>query len=96
MNNLTQVIHPLHVPGFSENTLLLFIAYCFKTLNPNYSTIKLNLCGIRFAYLRAGLICPLTLNEQSKLRVMTMLKAIKRVQGQKREPKRPITATSLR
>ena len=94
MNNLTQVIHPL--PGFSENTLLLFIAYCFKTLNLSYSTIKLYLCGIRFAYLRAGLICPLTFNEQSKLRVTTVLKAIKRVQGQKRKPKRPITATTLR
>ena len=54
------------------------------------------LCGIRFAYLRAGLICSLTLNEQSKLRATTVLKAIQRVQRQKREPKRPITATTLR
>ena len=93
MNNITQHIDPL--PGVSEDVLCLYIAHCFKTLQLRYTTIKLYLCGIRFAYLRTGVQCPLIGFETSSVRISALLNAVKRIQGQGKRPRHPIDSSIL-
>ena len=95
MNNLVHNTDTL--PELPEDIFLLFIAHCYKTLKLRHTTIKLYLCGIRFAYLRLGVPCPLIRGDTdtSSLRIITLLKAVKRLQGQINQPRHPITATIL-
>lgn len=94
MNNLVQTTDPL--PHVSEDIFLLYIAHCFKTLQLQYSTIKLYLCGLRFAYIKTGIPCPLVRDNNSNLRIITLLNAVKRIQGQSRRVRHPITASILK
>lgn len=94
MNNLAQHMEPLSV--LSEDVLCLYIAHCYKTLHLKYTTIKLYLCGIRFAYLRTGVSCPLIGHDDSSVRIKTLLNAVKRIQGQVKRPRHPIDDTILR
>ena len=87
MNNITQHKDPL--PEVSEAVLCLYIAHCFKTSQLRYTTIKLYLSGIRFAYLRTGVPCPLIEFENSSVRILTLLNAVKRIQGQGIRPRHP-------
>ena len=75
----------------SEDVLCLYIAHCFKTLQLRYTTtcIKLYLCGKRFAYLRTGVPCPLIEFENSSVRILTLLNAVKHIQGQGIRPRHP-------
>ena len=84
------------LPVVSDDTLILYVAHCYKTLKLTYAIIKLYLCGIRFAYLKAGISCPLIRTDTfSCSRITTLINAIKRVQGQVSNPRQPITATIL-
>ena len=94
MNNLVQSSNTL--PVVSEDNIILYIAHCYKTLKLRYTTIKLYLCGIRFAYLKAGITCPLIPTDSpSYTRIMTLLKAVKRIQGHKPNLRQPITESIL-
>ena len=94
MNNLVHSTDRL--PTVSDHILLLYIAHCYKTLKLRYTTIKLYLCGIRFAYMKAGISCPLVCtNNSTCLRITSILHAIKRIQGQTTKVRQPITATVL-
>lgn len=94
MNNIMSSVQCL--PTVSEDVIILYIAHCFKTLKLRYTTIKLYLCGIRFAYMKAGIPCPLIRTENSTcLRITAILNAVKRTQGQASHPRQPITATIL-
>ena len=94
MNNLIYSVDNL--PVVSEDILMLFVAYCFKTLKVRYNTIKLYLCGIRFAYLKAGISCPLIKTDNTScIRINMLVNAIKRVQGQVTNKRQPITASVL-
>ena len=75
---------------------MLYIAHCYKNLRLKYTTIKLYLCGIHFAYMKDGVSCPLTQSDNPcHSRIMTVLKAVKRVQGHSVKLRQPITATIL-
>ena len=50
------------VPYIDENQLLYFVAYCQKTLNLKYQTIKLYLAGIRHFIIRLGGYDPMANN----------------------------------
>lgn len=94
MNNLVSSMESL--PVVSEDIVMLYIAHCYKTLKIRYTTIKLYLCGIRFAYLKAGIPCPLIRTDNSPcLRITALLNAVKRIQGQISNSRQPITATIL-
>ena len=56
MINLVSTMESL--PVVSEDIVMLYIAHCYKTLKLSYTTIQLYLCGIRFAYLKAGIPYP--------------------------------------
>ena len=86
MNNPVQHMDPL--PRVSEDILCLYIAYCYKTFYLCYTTIKLYLCGIRFC-----LPCPLLRHDTSSVRIMTLLNAAKRLQGQVKRTRQPTNAT---
>ena len=85
------------LPELSENIFLLFIAHCYKTQKLRFTTIKLYLCGVRFAYLKTGVSCPLfrTDTDSYSLRITALIKATKRLQGQIKNPRHPITASVL-
>ena len=53
------------------------------------------LCGIRFAYLRTGVPCPLNEHDNSSVQIITLLNAVKRIQGQVKRPQHPIDSTIL-
>ena len=94
MNNFISSVDVL--PVVSYDILILYVAHCYKTLKLKYATIKLYLYGIRFAYLKAGISCPLIRTDTSSCsRITTLLNAIKRVQGQVNNPRQPIIATIL-
>ena len=93
MTNLAHHMDPL--PRVSEDVLCLYIAHCYKNLHLRYTTIKLYLCGIRFAYLRSGVPCPLIEHANSSVRINTLLNAVKRIQGQVKRPRHPIDSTIL-
>ena len=94
MNNLIYSMDNL--PVVSEDILMLFVAYCYRTLKVKYTTIKLYLCGIRFAYLKAGISCPLIRTDNAScIRINALVNAIKRVQGQVTNKRQPITASIL-
>ena len=94
LNNITNSVQTL--PEVSEDTFLLYIAYCYKTLNIKHSTIKLYLSGIRFEYIKQGINCPLLLkNDFANSRITTLLNAVKRSQETSTRPRQPITASVL-
>ena len=93
-NNLAQTSFSL--PVVTDDVIMLYIAHCYKNLRLKYTTIKLYLCGIRFAYMKDGVSCPLTQSDSPcHSRIMTVLKAVKRVQGHSVKLRQPITATIL-
>ena len=53
----------------------------YLNLKLTYGTIKLYLCGIQLAYLKAGIPCPLLRIDITCLRLPAILNAIKRIQG---------------
>ena len=53
------------------------------------------LCGICFAYLRTGVPCPLIDYDNSSVQIITLLNAVKRIQGQVKRPRHPIDSTIL-
>ena len=94
MNNLVSTMESL--PVVSEDIVMIYIVHCYKTLKLRYTTIKLYLCGICFAYLKAGIPCPLIRTDNSQfLRITALLNAVKRIQGQTNSSSQPITATIL-
>ena len=94
MNNLIFSMDSL--PTVSEDILMLFIAHCYRTLKIKYTTIKLYLCGIRFAYLKAGISCPLVRTDKASCaRINALVNAIKRVEGQTNSKRQPVTASVL-
>ena len=94
MNNL--IFSMDYLPVVSEDILMLYVAHCYRTLKLKYTTIKLYLCGVRFAYLKAGISCPLIRTDNASCtRINTLVNAIKRVQGQANNKRQPITAAIL-
>lgn len=93
LNNFTSSVQTL--PIVSENVLLLYIAYCHKTLQIKHSTIKLYLSGIRFEYLKSGITCPLLGTDLARLRISTFLNAVKRNQDNSKRIRHPITDSVL-
>lgn len=94
LNNISSEVKML--PEVSEDVFLLYIAHCYRNLQIKHSTIKLYLSGIRFEYLKTGTMCPLisTGNFYSS-RINALLHAVKRIQGQTKHPRHPITASVL-
>ena len=94
MNNIVQASNTL--PVASEENIILYTAHCYKTLKLRYTTIKLYLRGIRFAYLKVGISCPLIPTDSpSYTRIVTLLTAVKRIKGHKPYLRQPITASIL-
>ena len=84
------------LPAISEDILVYFVAYCYKSLKLQYSTIKLYLSGVRFAYLRANVPSPLDkLDQYPKPRLELILKAVKKLQGTRQKSRLPITIDIL-
>ena len=84
------------LPSVSESILLYYIAYCYKSLNMKYTSIKLYLAAIRWAYIAAGLKNPLVDSMgQPLLRVQGVLKGVRKLQGDTVQPRLPITADIL-
>lgn len=80
------------LPDLTEDLLIYFVTHCHSVLRLRFSTIKLYLCGIRFAYLQAGKYSPLADTDQHKLlRLSTICRAIRKQQGQATKPRLPIT-----
>ena len=50
---------------------------------------------MRFAYLRTGVPCPLIEHDNSSVWIITLLNAVKRIQGQVKRPRHPIDSTIL-
>ena len=85
-----------NLPVINENTIVYFIAHCFHNLKLKFCTIKLYLAGIRYAYIRAGCANPLISNAGTPLTsVSNILNAVKRIQGQQRKTRLPITFNIL-
>ena len=57
LNNISSDVRKLS--EVTEDVFILYIAYCFDTLQIKHSTIKLYLSGICFEYLKTGTNCPL-------------------------------------
>ena len=94
MNNILSDVRTL--PEVTEDVFILYIAYYFNTLHIKFSTIKLYLSGIGFEYLKMGTKCPLINTGQSCfVRIHAFLNAVKRIQGQAKRPRYPITASIL-
>lgn len=84
------------LPPMSEEILLRYIAYSHGVCKLTYSTIKLYLCGIRFAYMETGHRNPLCNKDGSPLfQVYTVLRAVKRSQVCVLRPRMPITFALL-
>ena len=79
--------------ALSEHVLLMFVAYCAKTLRLRYATIKLYLSAVRFMYLRKGVASPWTTGDT--VRLQTVVKAVKREQTPVTSVRQPITNTVL-
>ena len=85
-----------NLPVINENTIVYFIVYCFHNLKLKFCTIKLYLAGIRYAYIRAGCANRLISNAGTPLTsVSNILNAVKRIQGQQRKTRLPITFNIL-
>lgn len=94
LNNISSDVRKL--PEVTEDVFILYIAYCFDTLQIKHSTIKLYLSGIRFEYLKTGTNCPLLNSGQAiSARIHAFLNAVKRIQGHTKRPRHPITASVL-
>lgn len=86
-----------HLPTISEDCLIAYVAHCHGLCHLKYSTIKLYLCAIRFAYLSAGHRDPLTTSEGLPLfRLFTIMRGVKRVGAPHMKPRLPITFSLLR
>ena len=92
--NIASSVYPLSED--TEEKFLLFIAHCFKNLCLRYSTIKLYMCGILFMYLKAGKPCLLLGGGSTCVHIYTLLNAIKRIQGQSKRPRHPLSGAILR
>ncbi|KAL3873589.1 hypothetical protein ACJMK2_036686 [Sinanodonta woodiana] len=77
-------------PVVNEDTLIYFVAHCTQMLHLTYKTIKLYLAGIRHSYLQLDVSTPLS-NISSLLRVQNILKGVRKVQGDSRQKRLPIT-----
>ena len=85
-------LHAGYLPPISEEILIYFVAYCFRHLNLQYSTIKLYLCGIRYKYLQSNVQSPFEKPDQSNLKKRALvLKSVKRLQGAMPRIRLPIT-----
>ena len=93
LNNITKSM--VSLPEISEDIIIMYIAYCHKTLCIRYDTIKLYLSGIRFEYLKRGTKCPLIKSDFSTTRITTFLNAVKRNRDTRKRQRHPITATVL-
>ena len=84
------------LPVINKDTIVYFIAHCFHNLKLKFCMIKLYLAGIRYVYIRAGCANPLTSNVGTPLiSVNNILNAVKRIQGQQRKIRLPITFNIL-
>ena len=93
LNNISSDVRKL--PEVTEDVFILYIAYCFDTLQIKHSTIKLYLSGIRFEYLKTGTNCPLLNSGQAtSARIHAFLNAVNVFRATKR-PIHPITASVL-
>ena len=79
------------VPYIDENQLLYFVAYCQKTLNLKYQTIKLYLAGIRHFIIRLGGYDPMANN----VRLPIILRGIQKSQDNSTKERLPITGAVL-
>lgn len=85
-------LHADSLPPISEEILIYFVAYCFRHLNLQYSTIKLYLCGIRYKYLQSNVQSPFEKPDQNNLiKLANILKSVKRLQGAVPRTRLPIT-----
>ena len=85
-------LHAGYLPPISEEILIYFVAYCFRHLNLQYSTIKLYVCGIRYKYLQSNVQSPFEKPDQSNLKKLALvLKSVKRLQGAMPRIRLPIT-----
>jgi hypothetical protein len=57
-----------YLPPISEEILIYFVAYCFRHINLQYSTIKLYLCGIHYKYVQSNVQSPFEKPDQSNLK----------------------------
>lgn len=80
----------------SEDLLLYFIAHCHANLHLCFSTIKLYLSSIRFAYLQSGVSNPFHNPDGTPYgRLPSIFRALKKTQRPSTFVRMPITATVL-
>ncbi len=78
---------PGSLPSVTEDILIYFVTYCNKSLQLQWTTIKLYLAGIRFHYLQAGMSNPVS----SMDRLQCILRGIRRSQKTSAQTRLPIT-----
>lgn len=92
LHGISQSPHTL-----SEQLFIYFVAFCSKTRNFRYTTIKLYLAGIRHFYIEVYGIDPfLQADKTPFLRLPLILRSIKRIQIPLPIKRKPITASILR
>lgn len=84
------------MPPVSEDFLKYFIAYCFKSLHLQFSTIKSYLCGIRFHYIKTGFNPFVNSDGNPFPAIVAMLQGIKKLQGRSKPSRLPITIDVLK
>ena len=85
------------LPPISERLLIYFVAFCHSVRNLKHGTIKLYLCGVRFAFISQGGPNPLVdCAGATYSGLATVLRAVKRVAAPICKPRLPITFTVLR
>lgn len=86
------ITRPGTLPILTEDVLIYFVTFCYKSLQLQLATIKLYLAGIRFHYLQAGMSNPMS----SMDRLQCVLRGVKRSQGAKTRLRLPITFSILK
>lgn len=81
-------------PPISEELLIQFIAYLNKYVQVQYSTIKLYLCGVRYHYIRHGVVSPLQ-SKDANVRIYNLLNSVKRNKRTKQINRLPIDISVL-
>lgn len=86
----------LTLPTMSEELMLLFVTHCHSVLKLSFSTIKLYVSAVKFAYVQAGNGNPFVYSEGNPYaRLLLICRAIRKVQAPRAPTSLPITGDLL-
>lgn len=84
------------LPQLSEELMLFFVTHCHVVLRLAFTTIKLYVSGIKFAYMQAGFSNPFHHNDGTPFaRLLLICRAIRKVQPPRMPTRLPITSNIL-